>query len=724
MRKARILHISCSLWLGGVFAGFAAEVRAEIHQNTHTDAQNSIFSLSLEELSQVTVSIATGTENTLKSAPAITSVITANDILKLGARTLDEVLETVPGLHVSLSGVNRLDSIYSMRGIHTGFNPHVLLLLDGNPVQWTLQGGRPILYRLPANMVDRIEVIRGPGSAMYGSDAFSGVINVITKTADTIEHNEIAVRGGSFNTRDVWANLGYQLGNWQTSANFTYMSSEGDQDRIVDQDLQTVLDAQLGTDASHAPGPLATDYEIVDLHLKASNPLWDLNFWHWSTRNTGNGAGGAQALDPKTKEYFRSFFFDVKWHPETEFWGWRHTLKTTYFNHKSEGNLTLLPENAVAPIGADGNINFNNPVGVTLFTDGVIGQPAGVTEEVFAEWVATKHFFEAHQLRIASGYKEQTLESEEKKNFGPGVLDGTQQVVDGSLTDVSNTPYKFVPDTNRKIFHLALQDEWQLAQNWALTGGVRYDRYSDFGGTTNPRFALVWNTSAVLTTKFLYGSAFRAPSFGELLFQNNPATIGNPDLEPETIDTAEVAFSYSPFSRVRADLNIYHYQAENMIEFVPGDAGSTAQNIGNQNGEGFEFEVKWSARDNLDFTVNGAWQKSYNTETKERIADAPARQAMFMANWEFQHNWLANLRGKWIADRQRMLGDQRPQINDYSLVELQLIRRDLLPGFDISFKALNLFDADAREPSSGVIANDYPLEGRGFWLQLLYRLQN
>jgi len=687
-------------------------------EKTETSSPD-IFSFSLEDLGNLSIEIATGTTQSLSSAPAVASVITSKDINALGARTLDDVLETIPGLHVSLSAVNRLDSVYSIRGIHTGFNPHVLLLLDGNPVQWTLQGGRPFLYRLPTNMIARIEVIRGPGSAIYGSDAFSGVINVITKSADDIGSSEIGLRSGSFETRDLWLNYGKFWRNWKLSASLNYMASKGDQENIVISDLQTGLDNLFSTSASLAPGPLAQDYEIFDVHLKANNRQWDINFWNWTSRNTGNGAGGAQALDPNSKEHYQSFFIDVS-HTPMPYQGWEQSFNLTYYNHRVEGNLTLLPPNSLVPIGEDGNINFSNPAGLTFFTDGVIGTPSGTTEDRFIEWVANKTFLFKHQLRIAAGHRNQSLKSEESKNFGPGVLNGTQAIIDGKLTDVSDTQYVFVPNSERKITHLAIQDEWPIDRNWMLTAGVRFDHYSDFGTTTNPRIAMVWKTNSLLTTKLLYGSAFRAPSFGELNYQNNPTAIGNPNLEPETVDTWELVFHYRPNHSLESSFNLYRYKANRLIEFVPEAIGAVAQNNSRQNGEGVELEVKWQPYSSLLFSVSGAWQKSYNTATNESIADAPAKQLSLLANWEFRPQWFINAHTYWISGRQRLALDEREPIADYSRASFHLKRSNLIKGLDISLKVNNAFNSDAREPSNGTIAEDYPLAGRSYWFELKY----
>ena len=140
-----------------------------------------------------------------------------------------------------------------------------------------------------------------------------------------------------------------------------------------------------------------------------------------------------------------------------------------------------------------------------------------------------------------------------------------------------------------------MQDEWKFANDWELTAGVRYDHYSDFGDTINPRFALVWQTRYELTTKLLYGRAFRAPSFAETRAINNPANLGNPNLDPETIQTLELAFDYRPADTLQLGLNLFGYQWDNIIRFVPdpGAPSRTTQNTGKQMGYGLELEADW-----------------------------------------------------------------------------------------------------------------------------------
>src|SRR5207237_2069032 len=113
----------------------------------------------------------------------------------------------------------------------------------------------------------------------------------------------------------------------------------------------------------------------------------------------------------------------------------------------------------------------------------------------------------------------------------------------GSIVDVSSTAPFLLPH-DRKVSYAFAQDEWTVAKDWTLTAGVRHDEYSDFGGTTNPRLALVWEAAYNVTAKLLYGTAFRAPSFTELYVINNPVLIGNPNLQPEKMKTMEAALSW------------------------------------------------------------------------------------------------------------------------------------------------------------------------------------
>ncbi len=714
----KILYLLLALQLSGfTFA-----------QNNTENGGLDYLLLSLEELGKINVSIATGNSMPIAQAPAAATVITSQQIEALGASTLDDVLETVPGLHVALSGANRLDAIYSIRGIHTTFNSQVLLLVNGFPVQYPASGGRPFLFRQSVNNISRIEVLRGPGSAVYGSDAFSGVINIITKSAGEIDGTEIGGRTGSFGFREVWFQSGHQLKDWDATFSLNHQQTSGDSDRIIDSDTQTTFDGLFGTSASLAPGALATGYEVTDASLGLANRHWILNARAWRSKKTGNGAGGAQALDPKSSDDLSLYTTDISF--ETSDWlnAWDNSLKLNYAYFKTDPNFTLFPEGSSLGIGADGNLSLM-PLGIITFTDGLISNPSTITDDAQIESVNVYNGIKAHRLRVTFGRRYQSIETAEAKNFGPGVITSpsTTFVIDGTLTDVSNTDNVFLENTSRTINFFSLQDEWFIGANLDLVSGVRYDNYSDFGDTINPRIALVWQTSNILTTKLLYGSAFRAPSFGELGLQNTPGLLGNRDLAPETIDSYELGFNFRPQSNLQTNLNLFTYRAKDLIELVPSAAGNQAGNARDQEGYGFEWEVNWKLNKQLRFNTSLAWQQSQDSDTNNAKADAPGRQFMLNSYWKPAAQWLLSSQLNWVGDRVRAAGDTRDKIDDYTLVNFTVKRQNVYENLDISFGIRNALDKDAREPSSPSgsfvpVADDFPLAGRSLWTEIRYQL--
>lgn len=686
---------------------------------------SSVYDLSLQELAQLDVTIATGNATPLDKAPSSASVIYARDIDAIGARTLNDVLELIPGLYVGISSLSRLDSVYYFRGIQTGFNPQVLLMLNGIPVQNAVSGGRPTLFRLPASSIDRVEVIRGPGSAIYGADAYAGVINIITKNVAGGSDESLSFNLGSFNSRNYSFNGATKWNEMDIALVMSYQKTDGDDERHISQDLQTLLDQQLGTDASLAPGALSTDYKILDTHLAFRTPAWNLGLWHWSTE-AGVGAGGAQALDPDGRQRGDIVRIDLGYEFQNLSADWSSQIKTSYFRYKERVEYFLFPAGAILPIGADGNVNFAQPVGVVNFTEGLIGNPAGYVGDKQVEWVNVYQGFDRHRLRLALGTRHLSLDTRELKNFGPGVLDISPLPAEmpANLVNVNDTPYIFFEDNSRRIHYLSLQDEWQLTSDLNLTAGIRYDDYSDFGHTTNPRLALIWATTSSLVTKLMIGSAFRAPSFIELYGQNNPVALGNDQLKPETIDTYELSFNWQATDRLQTILTLFDYTAKDLVVFED-DANSfsnTAQNRLIQDAQGFEWELNWQLDDVWRLQGSYSYHNARIKQNNTAVPDVPRRLLKLNLGYQLSSNWSISSQLFQVGDRKRKPTDPRQNIDDYTLWNMTLQGDNILKNTHFNITVRNLLNEDIREPSSGEIAEDYPMESRGVWVGLDFSL--
>ncbi|ALP54222.1 hypothetical protein Tel_14335 [Candidatus Tenderia electrophaga] len=668
------------------------------------------------------ISIATGTSKPIHLAPSVASVITAKEINAMGARTLDEVLETVPGVHVSKSSI-RNSSIFSIRGIHTDWNPQVLLLVNGLPFNDLITGSRPPLFRLPVENIARVEVIRGPGSAVFGADAFAGVINIISKDSADIDGLVAGARTGSFDTQETWLQYGGEFNGWAVAGSFEYSTSDGDHDRIVTSDFQTTLDTQFGTDVSLAPGPLETRYDLLNTSVTLTREKWSIWFNSWVLNDAGVGPGVAQAIDPAGEQENDQYTLVLDYTDDDLTESWLLETRLSYRVLDQQSTYRILPPGAVVPIGADGNLftppSCSSPPCLVTFTDGVWGNPGGQQTETRFEVAGIFEGWQDHRLRLAVGADHDEFEPVETKNFGPGVIDGSVSPIDGGLSDVTDTPYVFVQNASRTVRYLSLQDEWRVGRDWELTAGIRHDDYSDFGQTTNPRLALVWATDYNLTTKLLYGRAFRAPSLTELYFENNPVTIGNPDLEPETIDMIELVVDYRPSFDVETIFGLYAYEADDLIEFVNG----TAQNSHNQKGHGLEFEAEWHASNELQIKGNFALQYSEDANSGAVVPNAPRRQLFVAADWRMIERWSLYGQANWVADRTRASTDPRPAIDDYTTVDLFLRHQPDNRHWQFGLSAKNVFDEDAREPSDGTIPGDYPLEGRSVFLEVVFHIR-
>ena len=291
----------------------------------------------------------------------------------------------------------------------------------------------------------------------------------------------------------------------------------------------------------------------------------------------------------------------------------------------------------------------------------------------------------------------------------------------GGFQDVSNTS-PFITEEKRDVIHVSAQDEWILAPDWILTSGIRMDWYSDFGTTVNPRLALVWQNSYELTTKVLYGRAFRPPSFAESFNVNNPVALGNNNLDPETIDTLEIVLDWRPSEKVSAVFNIYYYMMKDILRFVPEPAPSPvrrAENTGRRRGLGAELELNWHVSKNLKVYGNYSHQDTRDLEEDANVGFAPTHLGYLRLDWEPHGPWLLSSHLYYVADRKRAHGDPRGQVDDYMLLDWTgryFFNEDVSAALTLK----NLLNQDALEPTGNAmaLADDLPLPGRQILIEL------
>lgn len=687
-------------------------------------AEDNLFDLDLKDLMRLkVVTAASGFEQNIKEAPSSVTVIDAAEWQARGAKNLTQALQGATNLEVN-SVNSAYNAKYTMRGLSGHSGQQIVILIDGVPINTLFTGGGPSLSELPLQGYKRIEIIRSPGSVVYGADAFGGIINLVSYGINE-QPDEISVTLGEFEATNIGINKSFILSDIKFQVSANHQSFDDDPDRMITRDAQSTLDGIFNSTASNAPGSLNSSYESFALKGKMEWQALSL-YYNGIDGDMGFGAGAAQALDPYKQGNYQHHLVGIDYDlssliQDTALNG-DLQISAIYNYQKINSPFTLLPAGAVLPIGSDGNLNFTAPTTSTTFTDGFIGQPGNTTDRYH---LSIKHLFfveSSHQLRWELGYEKQTIKAFEKKNFGPSILDGTETTVDGTLTDVTNTPYIYLPNKQRDIIFASIQDQWQLTETLQLNVGARFDDYSDAGPTFNPRVGINWNASNKLSIQLFSGSAVRAPNFADLYIQNNPVTVGNVNIKPEEIMTHELSGDYEFTDNLHSIITFFSYKADKLVGFVINTASGAKkpENVGKQEAVGLEWEFQWRPLKSIDLSGNYSYTDSDDGNNND-TRNYAKQLAAFIINWYPTEHIHTNITSNWVKDRERPDGDIRAEIKDYTLVTAKVSYGGLASGIEVSASVNNLLDDDIRHPSDGTIPDDFPQAGRQWLAEIVYR---
>jgi len=631
-------------------------------------------------------SIASGRPVPKKQSPAVTTVMTAQEIDRIGARSITDVLEYMPGVHVSQarSGVN----VVSFRGISSESNSQVLMLVNGIPMRNALFGGKPFGWNMPVKNISHIEVIRGPGSMLYGGDATTGVINIVLKTGSELKGGDAGTYIGNQNTESGWIEYGDKKKDLEFSGSVQGGTTTGFKG-LVTQDAQTIVDSQFGTHASQAPGYTNYGRDDVDARVDVSYKDW-LQFRGGYQRfnNVQTGIGAYYALDNIGSTNNNVFNADLSL---------KNQLSTTLDNKSTIYYLGQSPTSHLyeLPAGTMGGLLPGGVLAVGSGFQGTIGLTTqssytGLTDHVITGGAGFINYWDSgtNQINaIVSPYYVQQIPLTNVSTFGKDPI---------------------LASTGRVNTYGLLQDEWNFASNWNLTTGFRYDYYSDVSPGISPRVALIWNPKVDLTTKLMYSHAFRPPSFLEL---NQPMTASTL-IKPETIDSVEFQVEKRWSRDLTTSGNLYWYKADNLITSLPTTSLVPVGffNANSIDSVGFETEARYAITDKLNTSVN----YSYNGIPKTTSTGLmPTNMVKSLTHFQITPKWSIGLQTNWIGERMRSSSDPRAPLAGYFTTGATLTTKIAKP-LDLTLRVNNIFDVNTMEPSQSwvLMPGDIPTMGR------------
>ncbi|OHB86511.1 MAG: hypothetical protein A3D13_04440 [Planctomycetes bacterium RIFCSPHIGHO2_02_FULL_40_12] len=651
-----------------------------------------MFAIFTEE--QIVVS-ALKRPKTVSKSPAIMSVITAKQIKQMGFRTLTEVLDTVPGFDISLSETGERE--IAVRGILDTNSQKVKVLIDGHSINDVWSGGISWNYDdLVVENIKRIEIIRGPGSALYGQNAFLTVINVITKDTDDIDGFQLTTSGGDFDTQNYNMLFGKEYGDLAVSGFFDFFDTEGHSEK-VEQDV--LFPAAF----SKSPGRSHNRKEKTDLNLKLSyNNLEISGKYTKKRRKDYIGVGYALGDDSIIRSAYMFTELTYKFALGEKL----DIIPRVYYDQFNyDPFLEQRPDGFVDRFGR-------------IYPDGIQGQVRHKQRTVGFENQFNYNLFKGNELTFGFQYEwihQGDIKSSEF-TFNPITFAPLAVPQDFS----KDLP--FTRKATRQILAFYLQDEWNITKDVDLTVGVRHDQFPRFGGTTNPRFGLIWRFIEDAHLKLLFATAFRAPNFQELYLTNNGTRAGDPNLDPEKINTFELGLGYNFTKHIRGNINYFFNRIRDRIILDTTQTPDKFANSGGARVLGVEAELKADyGNDNYAF-ANYTFQKAEETRNRNRLPDVPVHKANLGVNVGFWKYANANVNTFISGPRPREDGDTRRDMPSYALVNLTLIGRKFMDNFEIRGSVFNLFNKGYDDPAPvDTVPTDFPQPGRSFNVELRYQ---
>jgi outer membrane receptor for ferrienterochelin and colicins len=635
--------------------------------------------LSIEDLMRVEIDSVYGAskfKQKVTQAPASVTIITSEDIQKHGYRTLADILRNVRGFYITY------DRNYSSLGVRGyglpgDYSSHIALMVDGhrlndNIFDAALSGTE---FPIDVDLIDRVEVIRGPNSSLYAANAFLGVINIITKRGRDMKKVSVAAEVASYGTYQGRVSYGHKFDDGlELLLSGSFYDSHG-QDRLFFNEFNNPA-------TNNGVAVNADDDEFHELFANAS---WGHFTLHGvlGSRDKGipTASFGTVFNVTGTRTIDTRGYLDLQYDRNLGR-GWSLTNRTYYDQFKNDGTY--------------------------VYDYSATGGPSRVLNKNFAngkwggdEVTLSKQIFETQRLSVGSEFR---------NNF--------QQ--DQGNYDLQPFVQYFSDRRTSNIFSAYAQDEIHLRKDLVLNLGLRYDHYSTFGGTTNPRAALIYSPREKTTLKVLYGQAFRAPNFFELYYEA-PGNEANPSLRPETVKTTELVWEQYFANHFRMTVSGFYYPIHGLItEQLDPANGNAFFNTESLDIRGLDFEVARKLPAGLEGAVSYSFQDVSNLSTRRPVVNSPKHLGQASLSVPLiKQKLFASMDLQYLSKRATLAGKYT---GAYAVPNFTLFSRNVLRGWEVSAGLYNPLNHKYGDPAGNGLAEDVLNQnGRNFRIKIGYR---
>ena len=624
--------------------------------------------LSLEDLMKIPVSGVSKFDQKIADAPASVTIITADDIQKYGYRNLADLLRSVRGINVSY---DRNYSYAGLRGFSsTGdYNSRFLIQVDGHRLNENIYG---LAYigtesQVDLDLVEKVEIIRGSGASIYGSNAFFGIINIVTKNSSKFGQPQIAGSYGSYDSFKGRLSYGRQL--------------------------DSGLDLALSGTGYYSKGQ-------------------DLYYAEFDTPTTSGGM--ARNIDG---DQSGSLFGRMKYGPLTLESSWLSRDKTlptaSYRTDFNSPNMFTADKRWYVDLKYQQTVFSNTDVTARLFFDeyqytahlpyaGIINNDTALGQSVGSELIVSRPFFDGtHRLTAGAELANNFAQNQKNEDLDPYRL----------ITDIKE---------NSQKWSLFVQDEYRMTSWLRINAGLCEDYSLNFGNLLNPRLAFIIQPQDSSTLKLIYGTALRPPNAYELYYEDGVSFKRPLHLDPEKNTTYEAILEQRFSSNYRMSAGVFSYEIDDMIrQMTDSDNMLVFKNSGQMTAQGFELELEgvWTAglRGNIGYT----YQEAKDKATGETPANAP--QHIGKANLIvplFSDIWSLGTNLQYLSPRKTIDGSSTDAA---WVIKMTLLAKNIRPGLTVSLSGYNLLNQKYKDPVGAEFRQSgIEQDGLTFLLKMVY----
>lgn len=604
-------------------------------------------------------------------APASISIVTADDIRRYGYRTLAEVLNSVRGFFTTY---DRNYSYVTARGFGRpgDYNTRILFLVDGHRLNDNVADAGYVGTEavLDVNTIERVEVIRGPSSSLYGTNAFFGVVNVITRQGRWLGGTRVSAEAGSFDSYRGRIAYGAKVrGGLEVLATGSVYRSGG-ADLFFPEFNDPATNNGLAVDRDGDRAETAFG-KVVAGDFTVAGGL--------SSRRKGIPTASYETTfdDARTRTKDQRAFAFVAYD-------------------------RALP--GLSRLGARLSYDRNRYSGAFAYDD-VVQRDYQRGDWWTLETQYIRPLGSRHKL-IAGGEFRWNVRQEQ------GVFDEAPFVT--YLSDARTS----------RVWALFVQDEFRVARRLMLNAGIRRDDYETFGATVNPRLAVIYGAGTPTSIKAMYGRAFRAPNAFELYYHDGGVTQKpSAGLEPETIESFELVAEHRFAPTTRASASLYHLDVEDLITLGvdPADSLSVFRNVDRQSSTGVELEGEARLVGRLEGRASYAYQRSNDPTTGLDVVNSPrhlGRLGVSVPWWSDHARVGFELRG--MSGRRTLAGDTAP---GFAVGNLTLLGRPFRHSrLELAGSVYNLWNHRYGDPAGEEhVQTMIGQDGRTYRLSLRYQ---